>query len=108
MADAVTLLDNLSADGAGPTFRLPLKTHRPSAFEHFYTFVCYATNFGGGRVRVEVSLDGGSNWFTARTLNDNQLIWDVSDYMYAPIKAELIRGTLTGSVGASGVNLFAF
>lgn len=59
-------------------------------------------------MRVEISVDGGLNWFTARTLNDNQVLFTVSDFIYAPIKAELIRGTLTGSVGASGVTLRVF
>lgn len=110
MAVGQLLLNGVNVDTSGVSQALPLSSHRTNSSngQHFYGFYCYAVSFGGGVVRVEISVDGGAHWFTARSLNDNQLIFSISDYIYAPIKAELIRGTLTGSVGASGVTLRVF
>lgn len=102
----VSLLTNISVDTVGDAFELP----RPGNIHanHQMAVYVWATSFGSGTVRLEVSPDG-TNWFTARTLGDSQATFTTGDMVVAHLRgARYVRGRLDGSSGASGVNMVLY
>lgn len=93
----LVLLDDVIVDGSGTPF---VTDGGP------YTLFAQATSFGGGAVSVETSFDAGGTWLTlseggtpiAFTENTVRSVVGLSGGLQ-------IRGTLTGSTDASGVDV---
>ena len=98
----VTLLDGITADEDGASFALVV----PGTGRHNALYSAYvrSTDFGGGTVTIQVSSDG-TNWFTARTRNDNQAIFTVADHMVLQIQSANVRARLVGAVGPAALTV---
>lgn len=98
------LLSNISVDTVGAAFEAPKGGGRQLR-DSYVSVYCWATSFGGGTVTVEVSPDGGTSWFVMRRWNENQAIFTISDVYTCFTRGGHVRARLTGSAGASGVNV---
>lgn len=80
------LLDNQAADGTGTEYALE------SVLQQFHVYV--RGGFDGGTVNIEVSPDGGTNWYTAKsyTAEGNDVI---------EVQSDRIRASLTGTAGGA-------
>ena len=103
MARSLTmLLTNVSANVDGDDVKLP--DYGGPLNDGIYSIFCWATSFGGGTVTIQVSPDGVT-WFTARSVNENQVTFTQGDVKTAYLKGVFVRARLTGASGASGLNV---
>lgn len=71
-----------------------------------YSAYVWATNFGGGTVRIEVTPDGGASWFGARRVTtENQADFTVSDMQMIYLKGTHARAVVNGGTGVVGLNV---
>lgn len=93
---SLTLLDASVSNEASAALRLPaIRKHGFVGLQDLYGAFAFGT-FDGATVTLQVSPDGGTSWFTPRTLNDNQVVWTVSDYYLVPLVADQVRVNVTG------------
>jgi len=88
--------DAASSEYGIPVYGGPLRQVIAAVF-------CWATNFQGGTVTIQISPDG-TNWFTARRVNEQQSQFTVSDVHMVHLRGRYIRAELTGT-GASVTDL---
>jgi len=95
------LLDGVTADGSGTAVAIPDGGHRYK--DKLFGFYVWSTNFGGGTVTIQISLDN-TNWFPARTQADSQLNFTVSDHLVGVMRGIWVRATLAGATAPAAVN----
>ena len=104
--DAITLLSAVTVDTTSSTFTLPLKTHTAGSDQHHYSVFVSSSDFGSGTVTIELSVDGGSNWFTARSPSDAQASFTQSDHLIIETpRSGLLRARLNGSTSPSALTV---
>lgn len=63
----------------------------------------FATSFGGGTITIENSVDGGVTWIPLKLYTNSD-----ADEIIALAENSLLRARLTGSGGASNVNVWIY
>ena len=96
----VTLLPGVTVDTDGDAILITPPDHLWQ--EAVFTVFVWSANFGGGSVFIQVS-PNGSQWFTARSRNDNRALFTASDHMVIWLRAPYVRARLTGSTTPSAV-----
>lgn len=59
----------------------------------------FSSDFNTGTLIIEISPDN-AEWFPARTRNDNQAKFTVSDHMFIVVPAPFLRARFEGGAGA--------
>lgn len=96
----ITLLDGVSANTNGDAVNL-----LGGALSVFVQ----GTDFGGGTVTLEVSVDGGTVWHTAKQqdgVTDLTASGNSTFVMWGYAAGVAVRATLTGASGADTVSVF--
>lgn len=101
MADSPFLLENVSTNITGPPFQLRGGTYIISA---------RATSFGGGAVTFGISANGTAGTFIPLAAGVGvgvpiSLDADSQQPIEHTVNSHFIKATLSGSTGASGVNV---
>lgn len=96
------LLNNVSADttGVGQEIHRLYRGHGDSIF----AFYGWATSFGAGAIRLEVSPDAGTTWFIARTTDGAQAVITANNVLTVYVRPGFVRAVLTGATAPSGVH----
>ena len=100
------LIDNTSTDDlTGAWFDVPQRGGR-GLWHNLFSVYVWATSFGGGQVRIEVTPMGDqSQVFTARIVDESQAIFTVSDVKTVRLRGSSVRARIVGSTGVSGLSV---
>lgn len=93
------LLDGVVGDTNGAQQELHGRVAQQNGIYSAYCWTTGGTDFDSGRAVVEVSPDGGTNWFIAKQEDGAQAIFTQADVLTIVLKGGHVRGVLENTAG---------